>query len=102
MTQDRIDPVLLEAWVEAGWLAPGELSELDLARACLIRDLRERLGVNDEGVAVVLDLLDQLHGLRHALRRVTEAVQDLPDPLRQETLSAIRVVLQRREPPPGR
>jgi chaperone modulatory protein CbpM len=88
----RLDAAALEAWVEAGWLVPRQaepgraFSELDLARACLIRDLREAMGVNDEGIEVVLDLLDQVHGLRHALQRVSAALQALPAPLRQEVL----------------
>lgn len=96
----RLDAASLEAWVEAGWLAPSRrpdeggpvagFSELDLARAYLIRDLREGMGVNDEGVAVALDLLDQVHGLRGALRRLTAAVLALPEPLRREALTALR------------
>lgn len=88
----HLDAASLEAWVEEGWLAPrggGDLSERDVARACLIRDLREGLGVNDEGVAVVLDLVDQVHGLRLALRRVASAVHELPEPLRREAIEAL-------------
>ena len=65
----RLDAASLEAWIEAGWLVPRRtgpervFSELDLARAWLIRDLRDGMGVNDEGIAVALDLLDQVHGL---------------------------------------
>jgi hypothetical protein len=44
--------------------------EIDVARVRLIRDLREDLGVNDEGISVILDLLDQLHGLRRTLTTV--------------------------------
>jgi chaperone modulatory protein CbpM len=85
----RLDAASLEAWIEAGWLAPRQagperaFSELELARVCLIRDLREGMGVNDEGVAIVLDLLDQVHGLRQALRRVSSALLGLPEPLQQ-------------------
>ncbi len=92
----RVDAASLDAWIEAGWLAPRQagpgraFSELDLARARLIRDLREGMGVNDEGVAVVLDLLDQVHGLRRALRRVSSALQGLPEPLRQEILTRLQ------------
>ena len=70
----RLEAELLEAWIEAGWLLPRRdvdvrrFSEIDLARARLIRDLKEDLGVNDEGTAVILDLVDQMHGLRRALR----------------------------------
>jgi chaperone modulatory protein CbpM len=45
-------------------------SDLDLARAQLIRDLREDLGVNDEGIEVILHLLDQVHGLRGSMQEL--------------------------------
>jgi chaperone modulatory protein CbpM len=71
----KINVHTLEAWVEAGWLVPGRVegrlhySDVDLARAHLINDLAG-LGVNEAGVPIVLDLVDQLHGLRRALRDV--------------------------------
>ena len=49
-------------------------SEADLARARLIRDLKTDMGVNDEGVTVILDLVDQVHGLRRILRELLSAV----------------------------
>ena len=33
----------------------------------LIHDLQHDLGVNREGIGIILNLLDQLHGLRQAL-----------------------------------
>jgi chaperone modulatory protein CbpM len=98
MLRARLDAASLEAWIEAGWLAPGRagpepaFSETDLARACLIRDLRDAMGVNEEGIAVVLDLLDQMHGLRHALRRLSGALHSVPEPLRQEVLARLQGV----------
>ncbi len=88
----HLQATMLEAWVSAGWIAPeaAEYSEADLARACLIRDLREAMGVNDEGVGVALDLLDQIHGLRRALRRVGDVMHGLPEPARQEVLVILR------------
>jgi chaperone modulatory protein CbpM len=92
----RLNAASLEAWIEAGWLAPRQagpepaFSEFDLARACLIRDLRDAMGVNDEGIAVVLDLLDQMHGLRHALRRLSGALHSVPEPLRREVLARLQ------------
>lgn len=85
----RLDDAVLEAWTAEGWLMPaGAFGERDIARACLIRDLRDDLGVNDAGVGVVLDLVDQLHGVRLALRQVAEAMRTLPEPLRAEVLAA--------------
>ena len=74
----KINVQILETWVEAGWLVPGRVegrvhySDVDLARAHLINDLTG-LGVNEAGVPIVLDLVDQLHGLRRVLRDVLAA-----------------------------
>jgi chaperone modulatory protein CbpM len=76
VNRSHLDAPTLNAWIEAEWLAPvtGQktflFSEADLARARLIQDLRLDFGVNDEGIAIVLHLLDQLHGLRCLLRDI--------------------------------
>ena len=80
----KINVQILETWVEAGWLVPGRVegrvhySDVDLARAHLINDLTG-LGVNEAGVPIVLDLVDQLHGLRRALRDVLAARSGQPE-----------------------
>jgi chaperone modulatory protein CbpM len=88
----RLEATMVEYCVTAGWIAPQApgYSEADLARACLIRDLRDAMGVNDEGVGVALDLLDQIHGMRRALRRVGDVVHGLPEPTRQQVLVILR------------
>ena len=69
----HLDHATLRIWIEEEWLVPagGEeaptFSEMDLARASLIRDLKHNMGVNDEGLGLILHLLDQMHGLRKAL-----------------------------------
>jgi chaperone modulatory protein CbpM len=85
----RISGETLEAWLEAGWLTPyrndegTDYSDVDLARAHLIGDLK-RLGINDEGVPVILDLVDQIHGLRRAVRQLLTAIKDRqPEPGRE-------------------
>jgi chaperone modulatory protein CbpM len=66
----------LDLWLEQQWLVPEQttagmsFSDMDIARARLIRDLKTDLGVNDEGVDVILHLVDQLHGLRRALEQL--------------------------------
>jgi chaperone modulatory protein CbpM len=66
----------LDLWIEQQWLVPEEtsagtnFSDMDVARARLIRDLKTDFGVNDEGVDVILHLVDQLHGLRRALEQL--------------------------------
>lgn len=74
----ELDETTLEVWVAEGWLVPArgqehEYSETDLARAQLIRDLMGDIGVNAEGVGVILHLVDQIHGLRSALSEYVNA-----------------------------
>lgn len=85
----RLEVETVRAWIEAGFVR-AELTEADLARAALIRDLIEDLGVNPEGVEVVLDLLDQLHAARAALRRVLAALADADPALRERVAAALR------------
>ena len=38
----------------------------------MIHDLKHELGANDEAVPFILDLIDQVHGLRRAMRELLE------------------------------
>ena len=73
LEQARIDRQTLQSWIQEEWLLPKQsaegwlFSDLDLARANLIIDLRENMGVNDAGLDVILHLLDQMHGLRRVM-----------------------------------
>jgi chaperone modulatory protein CbpM len=79
LTMVGLEHETLHAWLEEQWLVPSEASveapfnEIDVARAQLIRDLKEDLGVNDEGVGVILNLVDQLYGMRRTLMRLHQA-----------------------------
>ena len=76
----KIEVTELDLWVEQGWLAPDmreggrQFRDADLARARLILDLTRRMGVNDAGVDVVMDLVDQLHGMRGTMSRLVTAI----------------------------
>ncbi len=53
-------------YIEADWIHPLDainltLDEEDLARIGLIHELKEEFGVNDEGMSIILQLLDQLN-----------------------------------------
>ncbi|MBA1158988.1 MerR family transcriptional regulator [Microvirga mediterraneensis] len=71
-----VDARTVQVWVDEGWLLPQRgqgglaFSELDVARARLIRDLKDGIGVNHEGIGIVLNLIDQVHGLRSILREL--------------------------------
>lgn len=76
-----IEVQVLELWLEQRWLVPEEaeagllFSEAELARAHLIRQLKDDLGANDEGIDVILHLVDQLHGLRRVLSELREEIK---------------------------
>jgi chaperone modulatory protein CbpM len=78
LMQARLDAQALDFWIDEGWLRPHanlsgrEFSDIDLARARLICDLRSELGINDEAVPVVLDLLDQIYSLRRLVCELME------------------------------
>jgi len=88
----QIETEILSAWVEASWLVPlqKEFSEADVARAQLIRDLKDDLGVNDDGVEVILNLLDQIHGLRQSLGDLMDAVRGQPKEVQHRIAAALR------------
>jgi chaperone modulatory protein CbpM len=92
----RLDETVLTAWVEAGWLIPRrdeqahDFTETDLARARLIHDLQHEMGVNEEAIPIILDLVDQVHGLRQMLRQVATAVCVQPEEMRQRVVAEIR------------
>ena len=89
LVRASIEADVLEAWVAAGWVTPSaqagvrQFSEIDVARVRLIQDLRGDIGVNDEGVGVILDLIDQLHGLRRTLGQLLTALRTQPEDLRE-------------------
>lgn len=71
----------LEMWIEQEWLVPGgksssaRFSDIDAARVRLILELKNDIGANDEGIGVILHLMDQLHGMRRALARMRDDMQ---------------------------
>jgi chaperone modulatory protein CbpM len=74
----KIERPLVERWVAAGWLIPPQtdpepaFAEIDVARARLICELRGDFGVNDEGVDLILHLLDQVYDLRRVMGEVRD------------------------------
>lgn len=76
----RVDQQLLESWIGEGWLIPQRepesvFTDIDVARARLIRELKEDFGVNNEGISLILHLLDQVHGLRRHVHELMEQIR---------------------------
>ena len=83
LTNAGLQVQTLELWLDQRWLIPDQasdemtFSDADVARARLIRDLKGDFGVNDEGVDVILHLVDQLHGLRGAFEQLHRNIKEL-------------------------
>ncbi len=96
---ERLEIHVLEQWITVGWLKPkqGEagflFDELDLARTHLLCDLRYDMDLRDEELAMVLSLLDQLHGTRALLRAMAVAVNDQPEAVRDAIMTKVRMLL---------
>lgn len=86
---ERMTVERLRVWVERGWVRPAATgravvyTEADVARVRLICDLRDTLEINEEAVPVILDLIDQIHGLRHELKCLLAAIESLPREMRE-------------------
>ncbi len=86
----------LRQWVRNGWISPvsdtdgPRFDDTDLARARLVCQLKDELKLNEDAVAVVLSLLDQVYGLRCELRALAAAVERQPKQVRREIVGVVR------------
>ena len=93
----RIDRPTLEEYIARQWLRPissqsgWNFEEIDIARLQLVCHLTQDIEVNDEGMDVVLSLLDQLYGLRAHVQKLTRAIAEQP----QEVQTGIKMVIQK-------
>ncbi len=90
-----LDLAELARWVENRWVLPEEAGgrwlfhEVDIARVELILEIRREHAVDDEAMALVLSLLDQVYGLRRQLRRLCEALETQPPEIREAIRKAL-------------
>jgi len=85
----RLRRATLHVWIERGWVTPErgqqgyQFREIDVARVRLIYEFSTELELDEDAIGVVLPLLDQVHGLRHQLRRLADAVSAQPEDVRR-------------------
>jgi chaperone modulatory protein CbpM len=88
-------PAEVRGWIAAGWVMPTELTEpprfaeADAARVRLIAELRYELQIEEDDLALVLSLLDQVYGLRRQLNALATAVSRQPDEVRRAIAAAM-------------
>ncbi|GBQ22931.1 chaperone modulator CbpM [Gluconacetobacter sacchari] len=76
----NVSTVEIQHWIDSAWLRPaGEpgayvFDDIDVARARLIAELTGELGIGEDGMPVVLSLLDQLYDARRQMLRLRAAL----------------------------
>ena len=95
---ERLTVTRLRVWVAQGWIRPVDAaapsySEADIARAALICNLEDELGFAEDDVPVLLNLIDQIHGLRAELMGLLSALDELPEDVR--TTVRMRIATRR-------
>lgn len=91
----------LVAFVQAEVIAPIQTTrgpvfdEADLARLELLCELSDQFSLDEDGLGIILSLIDQLHTARWELRAMARAVQDEREEVRR------RIGIRLREPTEG-
>jgi len=86
----------LRMWVREGWMKPSAgkegpvFDELDVARARLICELKQDMGIRNDVLPVVLSLIDSLHQTRRDLQRLTQALEDQPPEVKRAVIDRFR------------
>jgi len=95
MLQDRLDRSTLEDYIARQWLRPVSratgwyFEAIDISRLELVCHLTQDIHINDEGMDVVLSLLDQLYGLRTQMQKLSHAIARQPSQVQADIMTAI-------------
>ena len=87
---DGLTADVLRGWVDRGWVravarqAPPAFADIDVARVRMLCDFHLAMDIDEETLPVLLDLVDQVHGLRLQLRAVSRAVAEMPAATRDD------------------
>jgi len=99
LLEARIDRQTLEDFITREWLRPvyqptgWYFEEIDIARLQLVCHLTQDIEVNEQGMDVVLSLLDQLYGIRAQAQKFNQAIARQSPEVQAE----IRMVMSMKE-----
>ena len=95
----------VEAWIERGLLRPVDVqgaasgcdfccgfTTIDAARVSLLYELSEELRFDDNSLETVVDLIDQVHGLRHQLGTLAQAIMQQPEDVQHTIAAAVKTI----------
>jgi len=101
----RLTVTRIEAWIERGLLRPVDVqgaasgcdfccgfTTVDAARVSLLYELSEELSFDDESLGTVVDLIDQVHGLRHQLGTLAQAIMQQPEDVQRTIAAAVNAI----------
>jgi chaperone modulatory protein CbpM len=101
----RLTLARIEGWIERGLLRPVDVegaalggclccgfTPVDAARVSLLYELSEELAFDDEALETVVDLIDQVHGLRHQLGCLAQAIAQQSEDVQRAIAAAVRVM----------
>lgn len=94
LTQERLTVCIARAWVRPQRSAIEHVfDEADVARLRLIVDLTEDMAVNDDSVPLILNLIDEVSGLRRRMHVVNAALAETPQ-LRDTVIAQIERIMR--------
>ncbi len=94
-TVSRLTSLRLSEYLAAEIVIPEQTDRglvyhsLDVARLELACELHEQYDMEADALAMMISLIDQMHGLRAELREVLSAFEAQPDPVRQTLIEVI-------------
>jgi chaperone modulatory protein CbpM len=97
----RLTVIHVERWVARGLLRPVGAAEawtfepIDVARAHLLAELVDDIGLDDDTVETVLGLVDQVHTLRNQLGLLAKAIAEQPAATREAIGQALQRLAER-------
>lgn len=97
----RLTAIHVERWIARGLLRPAGAAEawtfdsIDVARAQLLCELREDVGLDDDTLETVVGLLDQVHTLRAQLGLLAKAIAEQPAATRDAIAAALQRLAER-------
>ena len=92
----RIDRQMLEDYIAREWLHPVSqttgwyFEDIDIARLELVCHLSQDINVNDEGMDLVLSLLDQLYGMRTHMRKLIRSIAQQSPQIQSEIITGTK------------
>jgi chaperone modulatory protein CbpM len=91
----RLTRTQLTAFIRAEFVRPHQnasgylFRRIDIARLELLCDLSDDLDLDETALGVVISLLDQLHAARQERIALAQALEALPDGLRDQIIAAV-------------